>query len=97
MSEFDRILMQNANLTLGIISLIETLDRSIKDLQTKYTYKDKDIDIRTYKNLKQYLEEVLQLSYLGKSFEDRKKFYEWEKVFKEREKFFKEWKNFQNN
>lgn len=67
MSEFDRILMQNANMTLGIINLIETLDKNIRDIQTN---KDKYLDIRIYRDLKKYLEEVLEVSY-GKRQETR--------------------------
>ncbi len=63
MSEYNKILKQNAILVFSIVNLIETLDRDIKALQTKYTYKDKNLDIRIYKDLKKYLEEVLEASY----------------------------------
>lgn len=63
MSEFDRILMQNANMTLCILNLIKAFDDNIKELQSNYQYKNKDLDIKLYKQIKQYLEEVLEVSY----------------------------------
>ena len=75
MSEFDKILMQNANMTLGIINLIEILDKDIKNIKVEGKNRDTYLYIRLYEQIKKYLEEVLELSY-GKSFKDRKKFYE---------------------
>lgn len=63
MSELDVILKQNASMILGIINLIETLDKNIRYIQKN---KDKYLDIRIYRDLKKYLEEVLEVSY-GKS------------------------------
>lgn len=61
MSELDVILKQNANLTLGIINLIELLDSNIKYI--KKEDRDTYLFIRTYKQIKEYLEEVLEVSY----------------------------------
>ncbi len=63
MSEFDTILMQNANLTLGIITLISSLNDNIVKLQSNYQYKNKYLDIKLYREIKEYLEKVLEVSY----------------------------------
>lgn len=63
MSEFDRILMQNANMTLDIIYLIDVLDNNIKDIKKKGKNRDTYLYIKLYEKIKKYLEEVLEVSY----------------------------------
>lgn len=56
----NKILKQNAIMILYITKFIEALDKNIKLLENKYSYSNKDIDIKLDKEFKQYFEKCLE-------------------------------------
>lgn len=56
----NKILKQNAIMILYITKFIDILNKNIKLLENKYSYKNKDIDIKLEKELKQYFEKCLE-------------------------------------
>lgn len=56
----NKLLKQNAIMLLYITELIDVLDNYIKLLEKEYTYRNKALDIRNYKNIKGYLDQCLE-------------------------------------
>lgn len=56
----NKILKQNAIMTLYITNVIDELDKNIKHIEQECSYRNKYIDIRVNKELKRYLEKCLE-------------------------------------
>lgn len=56
----NKLLKQNSIMILYITKLIEELNKTIKLLRKEYLYRDKCLDIKIYKEIKQYLEQCLE-------------------------------------
>ena len=56
----NKILKQNAIMILYITKFIDALNKDIKLLENKYSYRNKYIDIKLNKDLKQYFEKCLE-------------------------------------
>lgn len=56
----NKLLKQNSIMILYITKLIEELNKTIKLLRKEYLYRDKCLDIKNYKEIKQYLEQCLE-------------------------------------
>lgn len=56
----NKILKQNAIMTLYITNVIDELDKNIKHIEQECSYRSKYIDIRVNKELKRYFEKCLE-------------------------------------
>lgn len=56
----NKLLKQNSIMILYITSLIDELNKNIKLLEKEYSYRDKYLDIRIYREIKQCLEQCLE-------------------------------------
>ena len=56
----NKILKQNAIMILYITNFIDELDKNIKYIERKCSYRSKYIDIRVNKELKSYFEKCLE-------------------------------------
>lgn len=68
----NKLLKQNYIMLLYITSLIDELNKNIKLLEKEYSYRNKYLDIRIYREIKQCLERCLEEVFKDELEKDKK-------------------------
>ena len=68
----NKLLKQNSIMILYITNLIDQLDKNIKLLEKECSYKNKYLDIRIYREIRQYLEHCLEEVFKDELEKDKK-------------------------